>query len=173
MIYFLFVIFALVLTFITMEFISVVFRGYAPFVSSNHDLIKAVAKDINLKPTDTVYELGAGDAPLLLELYHRFPNSTYIGVENAFLPWVFGNIQILIHKSKINLRWQNLYKAKLTDANYIYCYLNIRTMKKLATKFKNECRPGTVIISHTFQLPNYTPIKTLRIEGNEIYYYKI
>ena len=173
MIYFLFIIFALVLTFVAMQFIAVIFRGYAPFVSSNHSLIETIAKDLTLKPTDVVYELGAGDAPLLLELSHRFPNNKYVGLENAFFSWLLGQIQLKVHKSKIILLWKNFYKVNISEATHIYCYLNVGTMKKLEEKFKAECKPGTIIISHTFKLPSYTPTKTINIEGDEILYYKI
>jgi hypothetical protein len=173
MIYLLFLVFALLLTFVGMQFISILLRGYAPFVSSDHSIIKAIAKEVSLQPSDVVYELGAGDAPLLLELYHKFPNAKYVGLENAFLPWLIGNIQIFIHRCKIELRHKNFYKVSLADANLIYCYLNPGTMKKLEEKFKAECKPGTRIISLSFKLPNTEPQRKLEIEGSEIFFYTL
>lgn len=162
-----------ILIFLITQYFSILFRGYAPFISSKHELIKDLVKIIELEPGQTVYELGAGDAPLLLELYQKNKECNYVGLEYSFLPWLIGNIQIVLHKSKIKLLKKNIFKAYLGEADLIYCYLNPAMMARLETKIPTECHPGTQIISLSFPFPHLEPAKILELQGQKVYFYTI
>jgi hypothetical protein len=167
------IIFCALLIFVITQFFAVLFRGYAPFVSTKHELIRELGKLIEVKEDAIVYELGAGDAPLLLELSMKQKKAHYIGLENSFLPWLIGNIQIMMHKRPIKLRKKNFYRAYVGDADIIYCYLNPATMKRLETKLPTECRPGTQIISLSFPFPNLKPQKQITLHDQEVYFYSL
>ena len=162
-----------ILIFLITQYFSILFRGYAPFISTKHELIQDLAKIIEVKSGQTIYELGAGDAPLLLELYQKNKTANYVGIEYSFLPWLIGNIQILLHKSKIKLLKKNIYKTYLGEANIIYCYLNNAMMARLENKIPTECHPGTQIISLSFPFPNLTPNKTIELQGQKVYFYTV
>jgi precorrin-6B methylase 2 len=159
--------------FFSVQFYNILFRGFAPYLNTNGKTIKSIISHLDLKGNECFYELGCGSAGFLQELARQFPKSRAIGFEYSFLPWLIANIQIRLHGLKnISVKRKNIFKIDLKEADVIYCYLNVGTMAKLKDKFKNECKPGTRIISHKFQVPGWQPRAVLESQGAKIYFYK-
>lgn len=155
------------------QFFNILFRGHAPFIKTRNKILKAIIKEINLNKKDIVYELGSGNASILRQLEKKYPHNKFIGIEYALLPWLISKIQASLTNSEIIIKKQNFFKADLSQANYIYCFLNIETMEKLEKKLKKECKKGCIVISYVFQLPHIKPYQVIEIKKNHIYFYKI
>ncbi len=160
---------------IGVQFFNIIFRGFAPFISTKGKVIVKILDEIDYNNGNTnVYELGCGKAGFLRALEEKKPEWKYIGVENSSLPWLIAKIQTSLNHSKIKILKKNLFHVNLADADLIYCYLNIEMMKKLEKKFKQECKSGTRIISYSFTMPNLEPEKIVKMEnGYKIYFYRI
>ncbi len=160
---------------IGVQFFNIIFRGFAPFISSRPKVIKKILNEIDFNHSKLkVYELGCGKAGFLRALEEKKPGWKFVGVENSFLPWLIAKIQTSLNHSKIKILKKNLFHVNLADADLIYCYLNIEMMKKLEEKFKKECKSGARIISYSFAMPNLEPEKVVRMEnGDKIYFYVI
>jgi 16S rRNA A1518/A1519 N6-dimethyltransferase RsmA/KsgA/DIM1 with predicted DNA glycosylase/AP lyase activity len=159
--------------FFSVQFYNMVFRGFAPFISSTRGLTKKILDSVEVKPGSKIFELGSGKASFLREAEKKFTDSQFIGIEYSFLPYIMSRIQLCLMKSKIKIKKENIFKTDLHDADIIYCYLNIKTMAELEKKFITECKQGTQIISNVFQMPNKTADKVLEDNGNKVYFYKI
>jgi 16S rRNA A1518/A1519 N6-dimethyltransferase RsmA/KsgA/DIM1 with predicted DNA glycosylase/AP lyase activity len=159
--------------FFVIQFYNMVFRGFAPFISSTKGLVKKILESIEVKAGSKIYELGSGKATFLREAEKKFPDSQFIGIEYSFLPYLLSRIQLSLTKSKIKIKKENIFKTDLHEADIIYCYLNIKTMAELEKKFISECKPGAQIISNVFQLPNQTAEKVLEENANKVYFYKM
>ena len=161
--------------FFTVQFYNIVFRGFAPFVCTRSRVIKRILEELKIEDKATIYELGCGRAGFLHACRKRYPKARLVGVEYSFLPYIIGQIQNSFVGDKIEIIKQNFLKVDLSQANVIYCYLNIETMKRLAVKFEKECRPGTIIISYLFPLLNMESEKILKIrhEKDKAYFYRI
>lgn len=159
--------------FFAVQFFNILFRGYAPFVSSNPEVIRQILEEINLSENDKVYELGCGKAGFLHALSEKYPKVEVIGVENSPLPYLIAKIQKAFKRDKIKIKFKNLFKTNITDADLVYCYLNIKTMKRLKEKFEKECKPGAKIVSYTFEIPGFKPEKVIEAGSNKIYFYTI
>jgi hypothetical protein len=156
------------------QFFHIFFMGHAPFVPTKKKVMRAIVEAINLKPGQIFYELGCGDAGLMYQLAKKYPRVKYFGIEYSFLPWMLAHIQIAFARTKIRIKKQNMFKTDFKPADYIYCFLNIETMAKLAKKMKKECKNNAVIISYIFQLPGYKPEKTITVGKYEkVYFYRI
>ncbi len=162
--------------FFTVEFYNLIFRGFAPFISSRPQVIKTILEELRMDENAVVYELGCGVAGFLRAIEERHPRVKLIGVEYGFLAYVIANIQTSLCKSKIELVRQNLFLTDLKGADIIYCYLNDTMMQKLAGKFRQECKPGTQIISYMFSIPGIEPERIVKVKGrkeDKIYFCKI
>jgi 16S rRNA A1518/A1519 N6-dimethyltransferase RsmA/KsgA/DIM1 with predicted DNA glycosylase/AP lyase activity len=165
--------FAFALFFI-IEFYNIIFRGFAPLISTRQEVINHILTELKLNHGDRVFELGAGDAGFLRHAEKKFPDSDFTGVEYSFWPWLTTKLQLALKKSKINLERKNLFKVALADADLIYCYLNIKMMEALKDKFKQECKAGTKIISLQFPIRDWQPEKVISTENSgKIYFYTI
>lgn len=160
--------------FFLVQFYNILFRGFAPFVSTHPSIISRITLDAEELQGKKIYELGCGSAKFLSALEQKFPEATLVGIEYSFLPWLIARCRLAAAGSKIKLVKKNIFKINLADADLIYCYLSIKTMKELALKFKQECKPGTQIISYIFSLPDLLPTKTIELEDNtRVHYYVI
>lgn len=169
-----FLIFFILALFFVVQFYNLMFRGYAPYISTGAETIAKIVAAIDLKEDGEVFELGAGKAGFLRALEKKFPKARLIGVEYAFWPWLLANIQISLSKSRIKAIKENLFKTDLSRADLIYCYLNSKMMQALGHKFKKECRLGTTIISYAFPIKKWTAAKTIDLaEKGKVYFYQV
>ncbi|MFH1412431.1 MAG: hypothetical protein ABIG10_00155 [bacterium] len=157
----------------SIQFFNILFKGHAPFIITRRKVVKAVLDEIKLEKRDIFYELGSGSASILRKLEKKYPRNKLIGIEYALVPWLISKIQKSFSNSNAIIKKKNFFKIDLSQADYIYCFLNIETMEKLEKKFIKECKKGTIIISYIFQLPHIKPYKTILVRKNHIYFYKI
>ena len=164
----------IVLVFMSVQFYNIIFRGYAPFISSSPQVIARIMAELDLKPGSKVYELGCGKAGFLRAVSKKFPQAECIGIENSPWPYFRAKIQVALSKSKIKIIKNNLFKVNLREADLIYCYLNTYMMRELEKKFRQECQPGVQIISYAFPIPNLKLQKVINLTNNrKIYFYTI
>lgn len=157
----------------SIQFYNIVFRGFAPFISTKFNAILSILKELDLSGEETVYELGAGKAGFLRAVEQKFNVSNLIGVEYSWWPCLLARMQIIISGSKIKIIRKDIFKINLKEANIIYCFLSPEMMERLENKFKEECQKGTLIISYHFRMKNLEPEKVIKEEDNSIYFYRI
>lgn len=143
-------------------------RGDAPFLRSNRKKINIMLELAQIKPGETVIDLGSGDGALLIEAARHGAKS--IGVEiNLFLA-VYSRVKVRLKRlgHKINIVRGNLNSYPLDNADVIFIYLLPETLFKLQNKLSSECKLGARIVTNTFSIPGWTPEK----EKNSVYLYK-
>lgn len=147
-----------------------------PYVPTSRKVAERMLKAAELKPRETVYDLGCGDARLLIAAEKR-TKIIPVGFEIAPLPFLLALMRKLFARSKVRIHFKNFFKAHLGKANVIFCYLFPETMAKLAKKFKSECKRGTRIISNTFHIPGMSPYRVIAKDPKKglptIYVYRI
>jgi len=155
------------------QFSNIIFRGYAPFVSTDNTTIKKILSKSKIKEQSTIYELGCGRARFLRTTEKLFPQIKLIGIENLSSLYLINKLRLKLQGSRIKLLKKDFFAVNLKDADLIYCYLNNSTMQKLGEKFKQECLPGTQIISRSFPIPQFKPEELIIVKNKKIYFYKI
>lgn len=161
------------MTLLGVQFFNIMFRGQAPFVRSKPKVIKAVMGEIDMAKNEIFYELGSGDAGMLRQMSKLYPKNKFVGIEYATLPWLVSKIQIALNKSQVRIWKKNFFQADLSQADYLYCYLNIETMAKLEKKLQKQGKRGAVIISNTFAFPHWQPYKIMPTGKQQLFFYKI
>ncbi len=104
-----------------------------------------------------VYELGSGWGTLTAPLAKRY--SHVIGYEMSPVPWACAALRSVRHRS-LSCRFGNFWKRDLSDAKLIVCYLYPEAMKRLVDHLPKGC----TVVTHTFAIPNLTPVKTVRAD---------
>lgn len=131
---------------------------FVPYVPSPMKVVEFMIRKANLKGNETVYDLGCGDARLLITAKKKFPGIRAIGYELPLGVWMLAKIRVLLSKQKVTVRLGNFLRANLSDADVILLYLVPEVMPKLQRKLEAELRKGTRIISHGFAFPSREPI---------------
>ncbi len=131
-----------------------------PYVPSSMRVVRKVVEAADIQDGEKVYDLGCGDGRLLFEAEKK-AHIQGEGYELASIPYLFARIKKFFLRSNIQIFMKNFFKIDLQNADVIFCYLGPEPMQKLAEKFRKECKKGTRIISHTFQMKGFTPVKTI------------
>jgi 16S rRNA A1518/A1519 N6-dimethyltransferase RsmA/KsgA/DIM1 with predicted DNA glycosylase/AP lyase activity len=141
-------------------------------------LINRVIAEIPFRENAVVYELGSGDGRFLRNLA-KSKKVQAIGYENFIVPYVIGRIFNYFTHSTVESHYGDFYKADLSKADYIFCYLVPNQMDKLEAKLQKEAKPGTLIISNTFKFKNWPLEKEIILNeknqislSNKIYLYR-
>jgi len=147
-----------------------------PFIPVSKKDIEHLMRIIKFKKEDFIYELGSGDARILIYLARKY-NIKSIGIELNFLLVFWSKIKIRLLKldNLIKIKKKNFFRENLKKANIVICYLMPGTMQKLKNKFENELNPGTKIISFSFSIPDWQPILVNRPSKRDktIYVYEV
>jgi len=155
------------------QFINIIFKGYAPLVSTDKGTITTIIEALDIKKDPIVYELGCGQAKFLKTVEQLFPSTKLIGIENLTIIFLLNRLKLGLSDSKIKLILADFFKVNLKEADIIYCYLNNETMKCLGDKFKQESKKGTQIISRSFPIPQFSPERVITIKNKTVYFYQI
>lgn len=139
-----------------------IFLG-APYVPTPMSIVRTMIDLADIKSNEVVYDLGAGDARLLIEAKKAEPSITAVGFEIAPLVWILGKLRIVFSGQSVSLRMRSLLGADVSKADVVFLYLSPAVMHALREKFATELRPGTRIVSHGFVLPDREPLQIQRV----------
>jgi ribosomal protein L11 methylase PrmA len=140
------------------------FTQGALYVSTSRAKIAAFIDAVPMRADQTLVDLGCGDGRVLREAQKRYGVHT-IGYEINPMAYLKARV-FSFGRNKIKIRRENFWKAALSDADVVFCYLYPDVMKKLAAKLSVDLKPGTVVVSGNFPLPGFVPSKVLRLESS-------
>lgn len=135
----------------------------APYVPTPISIVRTMVACADLKPGQTVIDLGAGDCRLLIEAKRMEPAITAIGYEVVPTVWLLGWLRILCSRQTISLRLRDARKADLRSADCVFLYLLPGVLTKLMPVLDRDLRPNSLVISSVFPLPGRTPIREVDV----------
>ena len=155
---------------------GLIVTGGVPFISTNKKDFKAILQAVELKPKEIICDLGCGKAHLLVYASKYF-GTKGVGYELTLWPYLWAKLKIYLTKTNVDIFRQNFFKADLTKADVVFCYLFPEVMAKLESKFEHELRSGSRVVSYAFKLPNRVADKIVitnndNTELGKIYVYK-
>ncbi len=125
----------------------------------------------------TVLELGSGWGTLAFALADRCPRAQVVAYERSPLPYAFSRLrQRLAPRSNLRLVRGDFFQASFAGASLVVCYLFPGAMTRLAPKLLAELPPGARIVSSTFALRGWTPLRTLVVDDlyrTPVYLYEV
>ena len=131
---------------------------WVPYVPTPHPVVRMMVTLAKLRGDETIYDLGCGDARLLIEAKRRYPAIRAIGYELPIGVYLLAKFRVFLSRLRIDIRLQDFRKANVGNADVIFLYLIPEVFAALEKKFQEELRPGTTIISHGFEFPGRTPL---------------
>ena len=141
----------------------------APYVRSKKEKIETMLELAQVKPGETVTDLGSGDGSILIEAAQQ--GAMGVGVEvNPFLVWHSRrHIRKAGLEDKIKIIKRDFREHHLGNTDVVFLYLWPSTLEELQEKFLRELKPGTRIVSNGFPL---THLKPLGLKNGVYIYYQ-
>ncbi len=111
-------------------------------------------------------DLGCGFGGPVAFLARARPNAVFMGVEASPLTWLVAWLRCLPLRNA-HIRLGSLWHADLAGFDVVYAFLSPVPMPALWMKARREMRPGSRLISHSFEVPGETPQCVLQVKGRE------
>jgi len=161
---------------------AVVVRRHSPdvpYVPTPYEVVREMLKVAHVGPQDIVYDLGCGDGRIVITAVKEFKAKRGVGVdidpdrireckENARKAGVTDRVQFLR---------QDLFQTDISEATVVAIYLSPILNLRLRPKLLRECRPGTRIVSHDFNMGDWKFERKLRVpcadRVHSVYYWII
>lgn len=136
-------------------------RSRVPLFLTNTTTARAVA---SLLPRSrfTLIDLGCGDGGLLRHLARTRPECDFLGVEHAPLPWLWARLASLALPNCC-IRLGDFWGRHLGKQDVVYAFLSPAPMPRLWRKAREEMRPGSLLISNSFPVPDIEPGQVVEV----------
>lgn len=129
----------------------------APFLPTLKAEVPKALDLIDLKPGQTLLELGSGDGRVLRAAAER--GITAIGYELNPVLVAYSWLRTRRYRGKVRVVWGNYWRKTLPPADGIFVFLLQPYMTKLDNKITQECRKPVKLVSFAFYIPDKKPVK--------------
>ena len=132
-------------------------RGGAPYIGSPDKVVQAMVRQADIQPGEKVYDLGCGDARLLIAAQRQCQAIIGIGIDISGTLLSLAWLRSKTWRSPLKLIRGNIIDIDFSDADVVFCYLMPELLAKMDGKLR-ALKPGTRIISHQFELVGWQPV---------------
>lgn len=146
------------------------FRTQVPLFLSGRGVWQAVAT--LLPPADPqralhFIDLGSGLGGLLAWLGRERPDGSYVGIEVAPLPALLSRLRFsVLGPANVQIVWGSFWERDLASFDVVFAFLSPVPMPELWRKARREMRPGTLLISCSFEVPGQAPDHVIEVSDS-------
>lgn len=156
-------------------------KGYsnklAPYVASPVRVMDRMLELANIKPGETLYDLGCGDGRILIAAVRKY-NVNAVGVEIS--PKLVAKASASIRRAGLDGKARVIQGDVLSvdpdGADVVYLYLSRRLNEQLRPHLEAHLKPGARVVSHDYPVPGWKPTKFEETDGSQhhmIYLYEM
>ena len=141
-------------------------RPDVPFVPTSPEAVEAMLRLAGVQKSDTVYDLGCGDGRIVVAAAKSFgAHAVGIDIDPMRLQEARDNVKKAGVASLVKIVDADLFTADIHDATVVTLFLLTSVNQKLRPKLLADLRPGTRIVSNTFDMGDWKPEKELAVEN--------
>lgn len=151
------------------------FRGEVPLFLSSRATAEVVLGLLPRTDRLNVIDLGAGTGGLLRRLAQARPEARFTGIEHAPLPYLIAQFNAR-GLGNLSVQRTDLWRQPLHGQDVVYAFLSPLVMERLGDKARTEMRPGSLLISSCFPLPDAAPERVVEVpdrRGTRLYLYRM
>ena len=144
-------------------------KKIVPFVPTPQDVVDKMIELAEVKKGDTVYDLGSGDGRIVITAAKKGARAVGFEIDGDLLKESRENIQKAGVQNSAEIRQQDILTVDLAPASVVTMYLLPDVNLKLRPNVLSQMKPGSRVVSHAFDMGDWKPDKTERINGRTIY----
>jgi len=149
-----------------------------PYVPTHEKIVAEMLKVAKVGKKDVLYDLGSGDGRIVITAAKKYGIVRGVGVdidpvrikearENATKAGVADRVRFL---------QQDLFETDIKEATVVTLYLLPEVNLRLRPKLLSDLKPGTRVVSHNYDMGDWSPLKTLTVrvpEDHTVYFWVI
>lgn len=133
------------------------FRTQVPFYPSGRGTWDAVAKLLPQQRPIRLIDIGSGFGGLVLDLAARRPDSSFLGIELAPLPWLASALRARLAGSGAEFIRGDYEQLDFSGHDVVFAYLSPAAMPALWRKARAEMQSGALLLSYEFGIDGVAP----------------
>jgi SAM-dependent methyltransferase len=132
----------------------------APFVPSPARVVDRMLELANLKPGETLYDLGSGDGRILIAAVEKY-KAKAVGVEISprLVAQANSNIKKEGLADQARVMQGDLLTTDLSGADVVTLYLATQVNEKLRPRLEKYLKPGARVVSYDYAVPGWKPAR--------------
>ncbi len=168
-----FLIICIIVFFIAIFWFSLLLIYKAPYVQTPTEAIRVILDNVSIKPSEYVYDLGCGNADVLIAVEKKFGCKT-IGYEASPFPYIRALRNIKRNGARTEVYWRDFFKANLSKADIVFCFLIQSLMPQVGVYLHGQLKPGARVICYGYPIPDWQPNQTIDVPNttSKIYIYQ-
>jgi hypothetical protein len=149
-------------------------RPDVPYVPTPQSVVEAMLKLGEVKTGDVLYDLGSGDGRIPVTAAKMYKvRGTGIDINPERIAEAEANAKKEGVTDLVKFRNEDLFQADFKDATVVTLYLLPSVNLKLRPRLISELKPGTRIVSHSFDMGEWEPEKRLEVDGRYLYLWRV
>lgn len=144
-----------------------------PYVPTPQNVVDEMLTLANVTKDDVVYDLGCGDGRLVITAVKKFGAKRGFGVDidPKRIEESNANAKTAGVTDRVTFAVQDLFQTDFKEATVVTLYLLPQVNLKLRPKLLSDLRPGARVVSHSFNMGDWKPDKTINVSpGGQILY---
>lgn len=145
-----------------------------PYVTSPPQIVGAMLDLAQVNSSDTVYDLGCGDGRIVISAAKKYgARGVGIDINPARIEEARANARSAGVTDRVSFEVNDVFDADIRNATVVALYLLPEANMRLRPRLARELKPGTRIVSHSFDLGDWKPDKEKQVDGAHVYLWTV
>ena len=137
-----------------------------PYVPTTEEAVRAMLKLADVKKADIVYDLGCGDGRIVIAAAKTYgARGVGIDIDPDRIREAKENAKKAGVENLVRFEENDLFQANFREATVVTLFLLPSINLKLRPKLLQDLKPGTRVVSNTFDMGNWRPEKQQSLPG--------
>ena len=143
------------------------------WVPTPDEIVEALLEMTGVKPGEVHFDLGSGDGKIVIAAAKRGARSTGVEFNPDMVKLSRRNAERAGVADRATFVEGDIFETDFSNADVVTLYLLPRLNLKLLPKLLKELKPGTRIVSHAFDMGDWKPDRTIRVDGRDVHFWTI
>ncbi|HLK68649.1 MAG TPA: methyltransferase domain-containing protein [Bryobacteraceae bacterium] len=145
-----------------------------PYVHTPNPVVEGMLKLAGVSKEDVVYDLGCGDGRIVIAAARIYgAHGVGIDIDPERVAEARGNAAKEGVERLVKFEEKDLFDADIHEATVVTLYLLPAVNRKLRPKLLKDLKPGTRIVSNSFDMGDWKPDKEDHVEGRHLYLWSV
>ena len=148
-------------------------KKIVPFVPSPREVVDKMIELAGIKKGDVVFDMGSGDGRIVIAAAKKGARAVGFEIDGDLIKESRENIRKAGVQDLAEIRQQDILTVDFSPASVVTMYLLPDVNLKLRPNLLKQLKPGSRVVSHSFDMDDWKPDKIEKVDGRTIYLWTI
>lgn len=140
------------------------------YVPTPQTVVDKMLEVADVKQGDYLIDLGSGDGRIPITAARKFgTRGMGVDLDPARIEDATENARRQGVTDKVEFKQQDLFETDISKASVLTMYLLSSINMKLRPRILEEAKPGTRVVSHSFDMGDWKPDRVEKVDGRTVY----